>query len=195
MRDPTSAGGTDVLRDRESLIRALRAGLVPRFVFFWGHTAADPLRPGHAAFSQWWPAPFEVAGTTYPTAEHFMMAEKARIFEDDETRSEILRAPSPAAAKALGRKVRGFDEARWAAARFDVVVHGNLEKFGAHDDLRRILLSTGDAILVEASPTDRIWGIGLAESDPRAQAPQAWRGENLLGFALGVVRATFAPRG
>lgn len=84
--------------------------------------------------------------------------------------------------------MRGFDEARWLAHRFDLVVEGNFAKFTQHPDLLRFLLSTGDRVLVEASPVDAIWGIGLAANDPQSADPARWQGLNLLGFALMVVR-------
>jgi ribA/ribD-fused uncharacterized protein len=87
-------------------------------------------------------------------------------------------------AKALGREVRGFDEQRWAERRFGIVVDANMAKFGQHPELREFLLGTGDRVIVEASPRDRVWGIGLAAGDDRAQSPDQWLGLNLLGFAL-----------
>lgn len=143
---------------------------------------------GKPSLSQWWPAEFEVDGTRYPTAEHFMMAEKARLFDDDETRELILKAKHPSEAKKLGRRVRGFDEAVWNDARFDLVVNGNLAKFARNSALREFLLGTGERVLVEASPVDSIWGIGLAADDERATDPAQWPGLNLLGFALMEVR-------
>lgn len=98
--------------------------------------------------------------------------------------AEILGSPSPAEAKQLGRRVRGFEEEVWDAACFELVVKGNLAKFEQNPELRSFLLSTGDQVLVEASPYDRIWGIGMGERDPRARDPRCWEGENLLGFAL-----------
>jgi ribA/ribD-fused uncharacterized protein len=80
--------------------------------------------------------------------------------------------------------VRGFDGARWEAAAFDLVVRGNVAKFGQDQQLRDYLVGTGDAVIVEASPLDAIWGIGLAADDPRARRPAEWPGRNLLGFAL-----------
>ena len=118
-----------------------------------------------------------------------MMAAKARLFGDGEALAGILAAEDPGSIKALGRHVRSFDEAAWAAARFDIVTVGNMEKFGQDERLRRYLLATRDEVLVEASPVDRVWGIGLAEQDPRARRPAQWRGLNLLGFALMEVRA------
>ena len=170
--------------NRAECIAAAARGARLKYVFFWGHR---PRRRGvvdGACFSQWFAAPFEVEGLRYPTAEHFMMAEKARLFGDVEALSGALQAKNPGAAKAWGRKVRGFDEARWREHRFDIVVRGSVAKFGAHPELRAYLLQTKERVLVEASPRDRIWGIGLAADDPRARDPRRWKGENLLGFAL-----------
>ena len=83
---------------------------------------------------------------------------------------------------------RGFDEERWAEHRFEVVVTGNMAKFGQHRQLRDFLTSTGSRVIAEASPRDRVWGIGLAADDERAQSPERWPGLNLLGFALMEVR-------
>lgn len=154
-----------------------------KFVFFWKEAELDP-----GCLSQFWPAAFTVDGVGYPTAEHWMMSSKARLFADEEAVEVILRSPSPEAAKAAGRRVRGFSEAEWAAARYEIVVAGNLAKFTQNDDLGRFLASTGDMVLVEASPLDRVWGIGLDASDERAASPARWRGSNLLGFALMEVR-------
>jgi ribA/ribD-fused uncharacterized protein len=154
---------------------------------FWGHKPTAG-RVGAGCLSQWWPAEFTVDGVAYPTAEHWMMAGKARIFADDEGLAAVLAARSPGAAKAAGRKVRGYDEQRWAGARYDIVVAGNLAKFGQHDHLREFLLATGDRVLVEASPHDRVWGIGMGPDDPDVAHPLRWRGLNLLGFALMDVR-------
>jgi ribA/ribD-fused uncharacterized protein len=178
---------SDLPLDLDSLRAAISGGLVFRYHFFYGHR-----REPDGVFSQWWPCAFEVDGQPYASAEQFMMAGKARLFGDAEALTAILAQADPAACKRLGRRVRGFDDASWARARFDLVVAGNLAKFGQSDQLRAILLATGDAILVEASPTDRIWGIGLAASDPRAADPATWRGKNLLGFALVAARAQLA---
>jgi ribA/ribD-fused uncharacterized protein len=117
-----------------------------------------------------------------------MMSGKARLFGDEETAAAIVAAAHPKQAKDLGRRVRGFDDDTWVAARFDLVVRGNLAKFGQNDDLRGFLLGTGQRVLVEASPVDRVWGIGLAADDERAEHPARWNGLNLLGFALMDVR-------
>ena len=91
--------------------------------------------------------------------------------------------------EALAVEVAGLDEQVWQEARFDIVVAANMAKFGEHADLREYLVNTGDRVLVEASPRDRIWGIGLAANDERAAQPDQWRGLNLLGFALMKARA------
>lgn len=160
-----------------------------KYLFFWGHEARPGAPLGEQCLSQWWEAPFTVDGRTYRTAEHFMMWGKAQLFGDEHTARRVLAARTPGEAKALGRQVRGFDEGTWVAERLDVVVRGNVAKFGAHDGAREFLLGTGDRVLVEASPVDRIWGIGLAADDERATDPAAWRGLNLLGEALMEVRA------
>jgi ribA/ribD-fused uncharacterized protein len=129
-----------------------------------------------------------VEGQRYPTAEHFMMAEKAALFGDQATRTMVLQAPNPGAAKALGRQVRGFDEATWLENRFSIVARANKAKFAQNPELSLFLKQTGTRVLVEASPIDRIWGIGLAQDDEKVNNPTLWRGLNLLGFALMQVR-------
>ncbi|MBW1596343.1 NADAR family protein [Streptomyces sp. JJ38] len=140
----------------------------------------------------WWPSPFTVDGVEYATSEHWMMAGKARLFSDGASLAAILAARTPAEAKNLGRRVQGFDETRWAAARFELVVEGNLAKFAQDPALRAYLLGTANRVLVEASPRDRAWGIGLAASDERATDPARWRGHNLLGIALMETRTRLA---
>jgi ribA/ribD-fused uncharacterized protein len=164
------------------------AGRRHKYVLFWGHRPERSGRTGTGCFSQWWPAPITIGTVTYPTAEHWMMAEKARLFEDDAGLAKVLAARSPGAAKAAGRGILGFDEDRWADARYDIVVTGTLAKFRQHTDLAQVLQCTGTKVLVEASPTDRIWGIGLSANDAAATDPSRWRGLNLLGFALMDVR-------
>ncbi len=163
-----------------------------KYLFFWGHKPQRDGSVGAGCLSQWWPAPFEVDGLRYATAEHYMMWSKAMLFGDEAAARATLAAKSPSEAKAWGRKVRGFDEAVWAARRFEIVVAAGIAKFGQHADLQTFLSGTRDRILVEASPTDRIWGIGLAATDPRAQDPARWRGLNLLGFALMAARQSLA---
>ena len=169
-------------------LRDLMAGNQPRCLFFWGHRAPPGGGVGRGCLSQWWPVAFTVDGLAYPSAEHYMMAGKARLFGDEAAAERIRGAAHPAEAKALGRAVAGFDEGEWVRHRFEIVVAGTLAKFGQHDDLRQYLLGTGDRVLVEAAPNDRVWGIGLASGDERAASPGTWLGLNLLGFALMEVR-------
>ena len=117
-----------------------------------------------------------------------MMAEKARLFGAEDTRRAVLAARHPDEAKRLGRQIPGFDEAVWQAARFTIVVQGNAAKFDQHPPLREFLQASGTRVLVEASPVDAIWGIGLGQDHPDAANPAAWPGLNLLGFALMEVR-------
>ncbi|MDH0682192.1 NADAR family protein [Achromobacter animicus] len=173
----------------EDLRRRYNAGAKLKFVNFWGH---QPAKHGITAscFSQWYGAPFEIEGQRYPTAEHYMMAEKARLFGDEATRALVFKAPNPGAAKALGRQVMGFNDETWLANRYAIVVRANEAKFGQNPELREFLLQTGNRVLVEASPVDRIWGVGMAQDDEHIANPNLWRGLNLLGFALMQVRDT-----
>ena len=160
-----------------------------QFVFFWRHTPTTA-RPTHTCLSQWYPCSFVVGGTSYQTAERYMMAEKARLFGDAATFEKIMAAPGPRECKALGRTVAGFNSAVWDSRKRDIVLRGSLAKFSQNTEFRAYLLGTGNAVLVEASPYDRIWGVGLAQDDPQICDPRNWRGENLLGFALMDARDT-----
>lgn len=161
-------------------------------LMFWGARPASDGGVGPGCLSQWWGAPFEVDGARYATAEHWMMAGKARLFGDASVLEQLLASADPREAKALGRQVRGFDEGAWKAHRSEIVVEGNVAKFSQNAAERAFLLGTEPAVLVEASPRDRIWGIGLGEANPRAHDPRTWRGQNLLGFALMEVRRRLA---
>jgi ribA/ribD-fused uncharacterized protein len=168
----------------EDLLRRVASGGRIKYVHFWGHRPRPDGTLGASCLSQWWPSAFCVDGVEYASAEHWMMAGKARLFGDAEAERAAMSAGSPAAAKKAGRLVRGFDDAVWERERFGIVVAGSVHKFGQDAALREFLLGTGERVLVEASPLDRIWGIGLAADDDRAQDPARWRGLNLLGFAL-----------
>ncbi|MDX2678998.1 NADAR family protein [Streptomyces sp. NY05-11A] len=174
----------ETIDDRDALVRAARAGARIKYLHFWGHRPRPDGQVGPSCLSQWWPSPFVVDGVMYATAEHWMMAGKARLFEDAEAERRALAARSPAQAKKEGRLVRGFDEAVWERERFRIVVEGSVHKFASDAGLRAFLLGTGERVLVEASPMDRVWGIGLAADDEAAMNPERWRGLNLLGFAL-----------
>jgi len=172
-----------MIRAREDVIEHMRQEEAVDYLFFWGHR---PPKTGvsKSCLSQWYESSFVVDGVTYLTAEHCMMAGKARLFGDEDTLAKILAAKTPNAAKKLGRKVQGFDNEQWIKHRFDIVVSASIEKFRQNEALGNFLAETGDRTLVEASPTDRIWGIGLAVDHEHARDPNQWKGLNLLGFAL-----------
>ena len=117
-----------------------------------------------------------------------MMAEKARLFGDKQILSKILTANSPGLAKSLGRQVNGFIPHIWDEHCFNIAINGNYAKFLQNSKLTDFILSTKQRILVEASPVDKIWGIGLSQDDSNIENPLMWRGKNLLGFALMNVR-------
>ena len=165
-----------------------RNGERPKYLFFWGHTAKQKGIADKSCFSQWFPSPFELDGVSYLTAEHYMMAGKARLFGDEVQLANVLAAKHPKEAKGYGRAVARFDTATWQAHCFDLVVQGNLGKFSQHEPFKQFLLTTADRVLVEASPYDKIWGIGMKQDHQDVENPLLWQGENLLGFALMVVR-------
>jgi ribA/ribD-fused uncharacterized protein len=153
--------------------------VTPSMVLFW-----KPPNP----FGQWTESPFVIGDIFYNCAEQFMMAEKARLFDDREIELQILQAMEPRKQKKLGQQVTGFRDDLWMVNRCDIVFRGNMAKFTQNPSLREVLLQTGDRQLVEASPLDKIWGIGLAANDPQAYDPCQWLGENLLGMVLERVR-------
>jgi ribA/ribD-fused uncharacterized protein len=159
------------------------------YLFFWGHKGKNVNRTG--AFSQWYDGDsFKHGAFVYPTAEHYMMHRKACLFEDFKTGDKILAADHPKDAKRFGREVKNFDPKVWDEHKFNIVREGNICKFMQNRALMDVLVSTGDKVLVEASPYDRIWGIGLSVRDNSDIISNCnkWRGENLLGFALMQVR-------
>lgn len=156
-------------------------------IYFWGHTS-DSSQVTDASFSQWYDCYFEVDGVQYHTTEQYMMAGKARLFGDKEVFQEIMEVGNPHKYKKLGRKIRGFEQTLWDTHKYEIVVEGNKAKFSQNPDLKEFLLSTGDAIIVEASPYDKIWGIGMDKEQAVKGTVEQWQGENLLGCALMEVR-------
>lgn len=164
-------------------------------VLFWG-----------GIYSQWYRASFTVDNVVYRTAEHYMMACKARTFGDYETLDKILAEPDPSKAKALGRQVKDWSDDIWKQVRFQHVCRGSYEKFRQNPDLLWQIVETGDRDIVEASPYDKIWGVGLSEEDARRwyddQMESAgpddielpWPGLNLLGKALMAARTMLTPQ-
>ena len=163
-----------------------------RCLFFWGHQVPEDGTVKSSCLSQWYPARFTLDGVIYPTAEHWMMASKARLFGDDEILQQILESADPKTAKALGRKVKNFDDDVWKSRCRRLVTEGNVAKFSQNESLRTFLIGTEDHVIVEASPFDRIWGIGLSVSNEKSKHPSTWLGQNLLGFALMDVRERVA---
>lgn len=148
------------------------------FHFFWG-----------GKLSNWYPCHFQVAGVWYNCVEQQMMAKKAIKFKDINKYNRIMESKLPSEQKKLGRRVKNFDQDEWSRASRNVVYEGCYAKFSQSEELKVHLLDTGDRILVEASPYDCIWGIGLSMDDPKATDPAQWRGENWLGETLMKVRA------
>lgn len=159
-----------------------------KYLFFWGHQPPRDNQINKSCCSQWYESSFVQDGIHYPTAEHWMMAEKARLFQDETMLTKILNCRKPAEAKELGRKVRGFDKSVWEANRIGIVVQGNYLKFKQNEDLWQFLDNTKSRVLVEASPVDPIWGIGISADAEGIEYPQNWKGLNLLGYALMEVR-------
>ena len=215
---------------KKDLLERWNSGELFEFFLFYGHK--PPFQGVDAScLSQWFERDFRIDDIEYSTAEHWMMAEKARLFNDDQMLEAILDSQGPREAKALGRKVRDFDQATWEQHRFEIVRRGNYAKFKQNKDMKEFLLSTAEysdkllgkvaepredyvvpskiervtsksvkgdleasnvansnVILVEAAGRDVIWGIGYGVNNPLSRDPTKWRGRNLLGFALTVVR-------
>jgi ribA/ribD-fused uncharacterized protein len=153
------------------------------FTFFF--TEASP-------FSQWYRCSFREGELQFNCAEQYMMHGKAMLFGDAATAHKILEADHPRQHKALGRKVKPFDDVVWRRERERIVTAGSRAKFSQNPELRELLLATRGTTLVEASPFDKIWGIGLGAGDPRAQHPEQWKGQNLLGKILTALRDELA---
>jgi len=148
-----------------------------KFTFFW-----------NGPFSQWGPATFVVDGVTYNCAEQYMMACKARMFGDEDALASIMEAEHPRDQKRLGRRVRGFKEELWNSRARDIVYEGNYAKFTQNPEFLEKLLATKGTTLVEASPKDCIWGIGMAEGDEGIEDRNNWQHTNWLGEELTNLR-------
>lgn len=170
------------------ILEDIKNGKHTEFLFFWENRPASGKDIFEEVLSQWWSGRFTKDGIIYSSAEKWMMAEKARLFKDSAVLSEILKSDNPEKIKKLGREIKGFNHELWDKNKYNIVIEGNLLKFSQDEYLKKILLETGRKVLVEASPYDRIWGIGMSKSDPDCCFPEKWKGENLLGFALMEVR-------
>lgn len=148
-------------------------------VYFWG-----------SIFSNWASVRFEYKDQIFYNSEQAFMYEKALYFKDLNIANQILQCDSPKEAKVLGRKVKKFDSIKWDLVSYDIMADINLAKFEQNPSLKEILLSTRNKTIVEASPFDKIWGIGLHWNDERILDEKNWRGQNLLGKVLMKVRNT-----
>ncbi len=166
---------TEIIKQSEEIMK----NNLEKYTFFYG-----------GVFSQWYKSPMYSSKEelTFNCAEQYMMFKKASLFNDFDSANKIMRTRYPIEQKKFGRDVKGFDEQLWNEVKMDVVFNGNLLKFSDNKDLEDLLLSTKGTTLVEASPIDKIWGIGLDESTARITPVSKWMGENLLGIVLTDVR-------
>lgn len=143
----------------------------------------------HIVFSNWFEADFELDRRVFASVEQYMMYCKAQLFKDPEASEAVMKLTDAAEIKALGRKVKNYNDHLWNGYRQLVVYRGVKAKFQQNETLKEHLLSTGDAWLAECEPSDRIWGIGMDLQDERRLDPSLWQGQNLLGYTLMQVRA------
>lgn len=158
------------------------------YLFFYGHKPSEDGTVVKRCMSQWWLVNFSDEEFIYKTAEHYMMVQKAKLFKDEEMINQIVNCASPKEAKAFGRQVKNFDSTIWDTHKCQIVKQGNILKFNQNQELKKFLIQTENKVIVEASPRDVIWGIGMGETNPKSLNPNTWRGKNLLGFALMEVR-------
>jgi hypothetical protein len=148
-----------------------------KYTFFWS-----------GPFSQWYASEFKLNGEKFCTAEQYMMYMKAKLFGDEEIANQIMKTHNPKEQKALGRKVRNFDPVIWNKHADQIVFDGSYAKYTQNASLLALLLETDGSLLVEASPYDKIWGIGMSAAEADRVPPSKWKGENRLGIALTKVR-------
>ena len=148
-------------------------------IYFW-----------NGIYSNWHPAPFTDPNTktAFVNSEQAFMWYKAMHFHDTGTADKVLLTSDPKAVKALGRLVKNYDESKWKEVRYNIMVDVNYYKFSQNEAMKQELLASGDKVIVEASPYDKIWGVGLLEDDPLILDEKNWQGENLLGKAIMDVR-------
>ncbi len=170
------------------LISEINLGKSFDYLYFWGHTN-NQKQINKSCFSQWYPSTFIKNDEIFHNAEQWMMAKKAELFNDSATKELIMHSTDPSHTKKLGRAISNFNASVWDKSKLKVVIEGNLHKFSQNTELKEFLLSTENKILVEASPYDNIWGVGMNQNDSDIQNPNLWKGENLLGFALMHVRS------
>lgn len=179
-------------RSVEQLRAAVASGQRPEFLLFYGHQPDMPGGIDRSCLSENYAAAFEVDGERFPTVEHYIAWRKAKLFGDDHSAERILNAEAPSKAKAIGRSVKPFDDEVWKAHRLEIAIAANVAKFSAHPRLAEYLALTGHKVLADASPIDRVWGIGLYADDAAAKDPGRWPGLNILGFSLMEARCQLA---
>lgn len=170
------------------IVQAYKNGEKMDFLFFWGHQPSKTGEITKSCLSQWWMQEFSENGNMYSCAEQYMMAKKAVLFGDYQTEKAIMESRNPKEIKSLGRTVRGFNQKTWGENKRNIVFNGNWLKFSQNKNLMDFLLSTRDKVIVEASPYDCVWGIGMSANNANVMRPDLWEGENLLGFVLMDVR-------
>jgi ribA/ribD-fused uncharacterized protein len=151
--------------------------ITEKLVLFW-----------NGPFSNWYPSKFMWDGMIFNCGEQYMMFRKAELFDDYSTAFQIMESDNPKIQKQLGRQVKNYSDEKWVNQCIPIMIDGLTQKFVQDEWLKDQLLSTGDKIIVEASPYDTRWGIGLSENDPLALDQSTWKGENFLGITLMSVR-------
>lgn len=176
----------------DGILEEKAAGIERENIFFWGHHPGKEGTVGKECFSQWYMAEFYVGHMGYCCMEQYMMSKKALLFGDKETSEKIMESKEQNEIKQLGREVKGFDEEIWNSFKVPIVLTGNYYKFSQLEELRKYLLGTGESLLIEASPYDKVWGIGMNAEEASVCGIDGWKGMNLLGFALMEVRDEIA---
>lgn len=159
-----------------------------RVLGFYGHDVDPDGKITSTCMSNWYPAKFRILDMEFNCNEQFMMACKAMLFKDDDSLEAIMAQTSPAVMKKLGRRVSNFDAELWDRLSYTLVLNGAWAKFSQNIELAKYLLSTDGKAIAEASPRDKLWGIGMSTTNARVQIPLQWNGANKLGFALMEVR-------
>lgn len=149
------------------------------YKFFWKQSV----------FSNWYMCDFVIDGITFNCVEQYMMYKKAELFNDFENMQNILDSNNPKDIKYYGRSVKNYINSEWANIRYDIVKRGNFEKYNQNPNLLTSLLKYKDCIFVEASPFDRLWGIGFDEQNAMKNISN-W-GQNLLGKILNDILINF----
>lgn len=158
---------------------------INKYLFFW---KPNKNLTNETCFSQWQPSLFEIDGVVYNCAEQYMMSQKAKLFKDEYIYDLVMDSIKPQDMIKLGRKVKNFNESIWDKNKYSIIFDANYNKFSQNEKMKKFLLSTNDKVIVEASPYDKVWGVGMDSNNRKIYNPNNWRGENLLGFIIMEVR-------